>query len=136
MRPQSSMRVAGDCVSSRKRGPKIATPAADRILALMKVNKPAAALAALLFTTTAVAAPATSGEATTNINFEHIPVRSALQLIAEQGHFNLVVSDSVKGDITLHLRGVTWEQALDVVLRMKGLGKRVDGAGAVTVTRG
>ena len=102
----------------------------------MNVNKSVAALAALLLATAAVAAPATPREATTNINFDHIPVRSALQLIAEQGHFNLIVSDSVKGDISLRLRGVTWEQALDVVLRLKGLDKRVDGAGAVTVTRG
>ncbi len=65
--------------------------------------------------------------ATTSFNFDNIPVRSALQLIAEEGDFNLVVSDSVTGTISLHLEDVTWEQALDIVLRMKGLGMRIDG---------
>jgi type IV pilus assembly protein PilQ len=64
---------------------------------------------------------------TTTFNFSNIPVRSALQLIAEQGHFNLIVSDSVQGTVSLHLVNVTWEQALDVVLRLKGLHQRVDG---------
>jgi type II secretory pathway component HofQ len=102
----------------------------------MKVNRPAAALAALLLATSALATTARPGTATTTIHFEDIPVRSALQLIADQGDFNLVVSDSVQGNITLHLRDVTWEQALDIVLRMKGLGKRVDATGSVTVSRG
>ncbi len=64
---------------------------------------------------------------TTTINFSNIPVRSALQLIAEQGHFNLVVADSVQGTVSLHLVNVTWEQALDIVLRLKGLRQRIDG---------
>ena len=108
----------------------------------MNVNKPAVrgrvagAFFAMLLATAAVAAPAPSRDATTTINFDDIPVRSALQLIAEQGDFNLIVSDAVQGNITLHLRDVTWAQALDVVLRMKGLGKRVDATGSVTVTRG
>jgi type IV pilus assembly protein PilQ len=65
--------------------------------------------------------------ATTSFHFSNIPVRSALQLLAEEGDFNLVVSDSVTGNITLHLEDVTWEQALEVVLRLKGLEMRVDG---------
>jgi len=64
---------------------------------------------------------------TTTFNFSNIPVRSALQLIAEQGRFNLVVSDSVQGTVSLHLVNVTWEKALDIVLRLKGLHQRVDG---------
>jgi len=71
-------------------------------------------------------APA-SRAATKNFHFDDIPVRSALQLLAEEGDFNLVVSDSVTGTISLHLKDVTWEQALDIVLKMKGLGMRVDG---------
>ncbi len=63
----------------------------------------------------------------TTFNFANIPVRSALQFIAEEGHFNLVVSDAVTGTVSLHLVGVTWEQALDVVLRLKGLRQSVDG---------
>ena len=81
-----------------------------------------AAVAAALLATTASAAPAT-----TDYHFSNIPVRSALQLIAEEGQFNLVVSDSVTGTISLDLEDVTWEQALAVVLRLKGLGMRVDG---------
>jgi type IV pilus assembly protein PilQ len=73
--------------------------------------------------------------ATTSLHFHKIPVRSALQLIAEEGHFNLVVPDSVQGTITLRLRDVTWEEALDVVLRLKGLQRHVDSATrSVTVT--
>ena len=64
--------------------------------------------------------------ATTTFNFDDIPVRSALQLIAEEGHFNLVLSDSVQGTISLRLVDVTWEQALDVVLRLKGLQQHVE----------
>jgi type IV pilus assembly protein PilQ len=77
--------------------------------------------------------PAPRAAATTSFHFDDIPVRSALQLIAEEGQFNLIVSDSVKGNITLRLQDVTWEQALEVVLRMKGLSSRVDG-GAATLT--
>jgi type IV pilus assembly protein PilQ len=70
---------------------------------------------------------ATPPAATTTFDFSNIPVRSALQLIAEEGHFSLVVSESVQGTISLHLVDVTWEQALDIVLRLKGLEQRVDG---------
>ena len=62
-----------------------------------------------------------------SFNFDNIPVRSALQLIAEEGGFNLVVADSVQGNISLRLNDVTWQQALEIVLRIKGLQQRVDG---------
>jgi type IV pilus assembly protein PilQ len=65
--------------------------------------------------------------ARTSFNFNNIPVRSALQLIAEEGRFNLIVSDSVQGNISLRLNEVTWEQALALVLRIKGLQQHVDG---------
>ena len=64
--------------------------------------------------------------ATTSFHFSNIPVRSALQLIAEEGGFNLVVSDSVQGNISQRLNDVTWQQALEIVLRIKGLQQRVD----------
>jgi type IV pilus assembly protein PilQ len=64
---------------------------------------------------------------TTSFHFDNIPVRSALQLIAEEGGFNLIVSDSVQGNISLRLNDVTWQQALDLVLRIKGLQQHVDG---------
>jgi len=61
------------------------------------------------------------------VNFQDIPVRSVLQLIADYNGFNLVVSDSVSGNITLRLDGVPWQQALDIILESRGLDKRVDG---------
>jgi len=65
--------------------------------------------------------------ATTSFHFSNIPVRSALQLIAEEADLNLVVSDSVQGTITLRLDDVTWGQALAIVLRLKGLEYRIEG---------
>lgn len=63
----------------------------------------------------------------TSINFQDIPVRSVLQLLADYNHFNLVVSDSVQGNLTLRLDGVPWTEVLDIILRVKGLDKRVKG---------
>ncbi|WAG26279.1 type IV pilus secretin PilQ family protein [Vibrio alginolyticus] len=62
-----------------------------------------------------------------SINFQDIPVRNVLQLIADYNQFNLVVSDSVEGNLTLRLDGVPWQQVLDIILQIKGLDKRVDG---------
>ncbi|HEA17438.1 MAG TPA: type IV pilus secretin PilQ family protein [Pseudoalteromonas prydzensis] len=62
------------------------------------------------------------------LNFQDISVRAVLQIIAGYNDFNLVTSDSVNGNITLRLDGVPWDQALDVVLRVKGLDKRMDGS--------
>lgn len=81
--------------------------------------------------TRATAAPA----ARTRYHFDDIPVRSALQLLAEEGNVNLVVSDTVGGSISLHLEDVTWEQALAVVLRLKGLEMRVLGNSRVVGVR-
>lgn len=63
----------------------------------------------------------------TSINFQDIPVRSVLQLLADYNHFNLVASDSVQGNLTLRLDGVPWTEVLDIILRVKGLDKRVKG---------
>jgi len=60
-------------------------------------------------------------------NFQDIPVRSALQLIADISGLNLVASDSVGGSVTLRLVNVPWDQALDVILRAKTLDKRRNG---------
>ncbi|WP_337233010.1 secretin and TonB N-terminal domain-containing protein, partial [Vibrio cholerae] len=62
-----------------------------------------------------------------SINFQDIPVRNGLELIADYNQFNLVVSDSVEGNLTLRLDGVPWQQVLDIILQVKGLDKRVDG---------
>lgn len=62
-----------------------------------------------------------------SINFQDIPVRNVLQLIADYNDFNLVVSDSVQGNLTLRLDGVPWQQVLDIILQVKGLDKRIEG---------
>lgn len=62
-----------------------------------------------------------------SINFQDISVRHVLQLIADYNDFNLVVSDSVEGNLTLRLDGVPWQQVLDIILKAKHLDKRVEG---------
>lgn len=59
-----------------------------------------------------------------SLNFQDIEVRSVLQLIADFTNLNLVASDSVSGKITLRLKNVPWDQALDLILKTKGLSKR------------
>ena len=60
-------------------------------------------------------------------NFQDVPVRTVLQLIAEESNLNIVASDSVSGNLTLRLINVPWDQALEIVLRAKSLDKRRDG---------
>lgn len=62
-----------------------------------------------------------------SFNFQDIPVRNVLQLIADYNGFNLVVSDSVTGNMTLRLDGVPWQKALNIILEARGLDKRIDG---------
>ncbi|MCS6947650.1 MAG: AMIN domain-containing protein, partial [Steroidobacteraceae bacterium] len=59
-----------------------------------------------------------------NLNFQDIETRAVLQLLADASGQNIVVSDSVQGSVTLRLQNVPWDQALDIVLRTKGLDKR------------
>ncbi|WP_024869490.1 type IV pilus secretin PilQ [Pseudoxanthomonas suwonensis] len=73
-----------------------------------------------------VARPAYSGRPVT-FNFQDVPVRTVLQLIAEESNLNIVASDTVQGNVTLRLVEVPWDQAMDIVLRAKGLDKRRDG---------
>jgi len=73
-----------------------------------------------------VAGRAYSGRPVT-FNFQDVPVRTVLQLIAEESNLNIVASDTVQGNVTLRLVHVPWDQALDIVLRAKGLDKRRDG---------
>lgn len=60
-------------------------------------------------------------------NFQNIPVRTVLQLIAEESGLNVVAADTVAGNVTLRLVNVPWDQALEIVLRAKGLDQRRDG---------
>ncbi|RZI29194.1 type IV pilus secretin PilQ family protein [Pseudomonas orientalis] len=62
---------------------------------------------------------------TLNLNFQNIDLRAALQQIADVAGLNLVAADEVQGSITLRLKDVPWDQALDLVLQAKGLDKRV-----------
>jgi type IV pilus assembly protein PilQ len=67
-----------------------------------------------------------TGEALT-LNFQDIETRAVLQLLAEVSGLNIVVSDTVAGNVTLRLQNVPWDQALDIVLRTKGLDMRQEG---------
>jgi type IV pilus assembly protein PilQ len=62
-----------------------------------------------------------------SLNFQDIETRAVLQLLADASGQNIVVSDSVNGSVTLRLQSVPWDQALDIVLRAKGLDKRQQG---------
>jgi len=62
-----------------------------------------------------------------SLNFQDIEVRSVLQLLADFTGLNLVVSDSVVGNLTLRLKNVPWDQAMDIILKTKGLDKRKAG---------
>lgn len=62
-----------------------------------------------------------------SLNFQNIEVRSLLQVIADFTNFNIVTSDSVSGAVTLRLKDVPWDQALDIILQAKGLGMRKNG---------
>jgi len=59
-----------------------------------------------------------------SLNFQDIEVRSVLQLLADFTGLNLVVSDSVEGNLTLRLKNVPWDQAMDIILKTKGLAQR------------
>jgi len=62
-----------------------------------------------------------------SLNFQDIDTRAVLQLLADASGQNIVVSDTVRGSVTLRLQSVPWDQALDIVLRTKGLDKRREG---------
>ena len=96
-----------------------------------KAAKAAAGATAMGATTGAgasasLAPPKYSGKPVT-FNFQDVPVRTVLQLIAEESNLNIVASDTVTGNVTLRLINVPWDQALDLVLQAKGLDKRRNG---------
>ncbi|HEY0820010.1 MAG TPA: type IV pilus secretin PilQ [Rhizobacter sp.] len=62
-----------------------------------------------------------------SLNFQNIEVRALLQVIADFTNFNVVTSDTVTGSVTLRLKDVPWDQALDIILQAKGLGLRKSG---------
>ena len=62
-----------------------------------------------------------------SLNFQNVDVRSLLQVIADFTNLNIITSDSVGGTITLRLKDVPWDQALDIILQSKGLDMRKNG---------
>jgi len=62
-----------------------------------------------------------------SLNFQNIEVRALLQVIADFTNFNVVTSDTVTGNVTLRLKDVPWDQALDIILQAKNLGLRKSG---------
>ncbi len=61
------------------------------------------------------------------LNFQNITAREALSVIADFTNLNIVISDTVTGSLTLRLKEVPWDQALDIILQSKGLDKRING---------
>src|SRR6201985_520514 len=70
-----------------------------------------------------VAGPGYTGQRL-SLNFQSIEIRALLQIIADFSDFNVVTSDTVTGTVTLRLKDVPWDQALDIILQSKGLDKR------------
>jgi type IV pilus assembly protein PilQ len=62
-----------------------------------------------------------------SLNFQNIDVRSVLQVIADFTGFNIITSDTVSGNLTLRLKDVPWDQALDIIMQSKGLSQRKTG---------
>ena len=62
-----------------------------------------------------------------SLDFQDVPVRQVLQIIAQVNGFNLVTTDTVSGNVTITLSGVPWDQALDMILKIRGLDKRLEG---------
>lgn len=62
-----------------------------------------------------------------SLNFQNIEVRAVLQVIADFTNYNIITSDTVTGNVTLRLKDVPWDQALDIILQSKGLGMRKKG---------
>jgi type IV pilus assembly protein PilQ len=100
--------------------PRAAAPGANRAVGAVSGTVASGAQAS------AVGTPHYSGRPVT-FNFQDVPVRTVLQLIAEESNLNIVAADTVQGNVTLRLINVPWDQALDLVLQAKGLDKRQTG---------
>lgn len=62
-----------------------------------------------------------------SLDFQDVPVRQVLQIIAQVNGFNLVTTDTVSGNVTISLSGVPWDQALEMILKIRGLDQRLEG---------
>jgi type IV pilus assembly protein PilQ len=101
--------------------PRAAAPAVAKAQ-----GKSPAAVGAVSGTGSSDAAVRYSGKPVT-FNFQDVPVRTVLQLIADDSNLNIVAADTVQGNVTLRLVNVPWDQALDLVLQAKSLDKRRSG---------
>ncbi|WP_449447330.1 type IV pilus secretin PilQ [Thermomonas brevis] len=101
--------------------PRAAAPAVAKAQ-----DKSPAAVGAVSGTGSSDAAVRYSGKPVT-FNFQDVPVRTVLQLIADESNLNIVAADTVQGNVTLRLVNVPWDQALDLVLQAKSLDKRRSG---------
>lgn len=101
--------------------PRVAAPAVAKAQ-----GTPAAVGATGMGATGSDAAVRYSGKPVT-FNFQDVPVRTVLQLIADESNLNIVAADTVQGNVTLRLVNVPWDQALDLVLQAKSLDKRRSG---------
>ena len=100
-------------------------PRATPVAAKSQAATPAMGAAAM-GATSSTATVRYSGKPVT-FNFQDVPVRTVLQLIAEESNLNIVAADTVQGNVTLRLINVPWDQALDIVLQAKSLDKRRSG---------
>ena len=100
--------------------PRAAAPDANRAVGAVSTAVASGAQAS------AYGTPRYNGRPVT-FNFQDVPVRTVLQLIAEESNLNVVAADTVQGNVTLRLVNVPWDQALDLVLQAKGLDKRQSG---------
>ncbi len=100
-------------------------PRAAPVATAARASKPAMGAAAM-GATNSTSEVRYSGKAVT-FNFQDVPVRTVLQLIAEESNLNIVAADTVQGNVTLRLINVPWDQALEIVLQAKSLDKRRSG---------
>lgn len=86
-----------------------------------------AMLPSQLFSAKSSAQLVSSPRSSMTLDFKRIAVRELLQFIAEEMNCNIIMSDSITGNISLHFRGITWEKAFDTILEMSGLVKKQSG---------
>ncbi len=100
-------------------------PRAAPVAAAARANAPA--MGATAMGATSSTSDVRYGGKPVTFNFQDVPVRTVLQLIAEESNLNIVAADTVQGNVTLRLINVPWDQALDIVLQAKSLDKRRSG---------
>ncbi len=117
-----------DAYNEGNNGVLVIQPQGDfEYLAYQADNKLTISVKPVVQQKSAIAKPQTYTGQKLSLNFQDIEVRSVLQLIADFTGLNLVASDTVAGKITIRLQNVPWDQALDIVLKTKGLDKRRNG---------